>query len=127
MAINAKVQGEKICHVGKFAYLSSPELICHLLQHYKMCTIFDVLSHFLCCFVANSLFYAIYAVLSHNLFCRNLRTLAWRKNGPNILSVEKKGQISGMIRIFIRIIILIRIYSDIGSYRFLIQIFKRKI
>ena len=50
----------------------------------------------LCCLVANSLFYGIYAVLSQNLFCRDLRALAWRKIGPNILSVEKKGQISGM-------------------------------
>ena len=50
----------------------------------------------LCCFVAKSLFYAIYAVLSRNLFCRYLRALAWRKIGPTILSVEKKGQISGM-------------------------------
>ena len=50
----------------------------------------------LCCFVAKSLFYAIYAVLSRNLFCRYLRALAWRKIGPKILSVEKKGQISGM-------------------------------
>ena len=51
----------------------------------------------LCCFIAKFLFYAIYAVLSRNLFCRNLRALAWRKIGPTILSVEKKGQISGMI------------------------------
>ena len=50
----------------------------------------------LCCFVAKSLFYAIYAVLSRNLFCRYLRALAWRKIEPKILSVEKKGQISGM-------------------------------
>ena len=41
-------------------------------------------------------FYAIYAVLLRNLFCRDLRALAWRKIGPKILSVEKKGQISGM-------------------------------
>ena len=50
----------------------------------------------LCCFVAKSLFYAIYAVLSRNLFCRYLRALAWRKIGPKILSVEKKGQMWGM-------------------------------
>ena len=50
----------------------------------------------LCCFVAKSLFYASYAVLSQNLFCRYLRALAWRKIEPKILSVEKKGQISGM-------------------------------
>ena len=51
----------------------------------------------LCCFIAKFLFYAIYAVLSQNLFCRDLRALAWRKIGPKILSVEKKGQISGML------------------------------
>merc|ERR1711894_627577 len=51
----------------------------------------------LCCFVEESLFYAIYAVLSRNLFCRYYRALAWRKIEPKILSVEKKGQISGMI------------------------------
>ena len=50
----------------------------------------------LCCFIAKFLFYAIYAVLLRNLFCRDLRALAWRKIGPTILSVEKKGQISGM-------------------------------
>ena len=43
---------EKICHVEKFlspAYLSSPELICHLLQHHKindMYSFFYVLSQF---------------------------------------------------------------------------------
>ena len=61
-----------------------------------ICTIFDVLLH-LCCFDAKSLFYAIYAVLSRNLFCRYLRALAWRKIEPKFLSVEKKGQISGMV------------------------------
>ena len=50
----------------------------------------------LCCFVAKSLFYAIYAVLSRNLFCRDLCALAWRKIGPKILSVEKKVQIWGI-------------------------------
>ena len=45
------------------------------------------------CFVAKSLFYAIYAVLSRNLFCRDSRALAWRKIEQKILPVEKKGQI----------------------------------
>ena len=31
-----------------------------------------------------------------NLFCRYLRAVAWRKIGPKMLSVEKKGQIWGM-------------------------------
>ena len=51
----------------------------------------------LCCFIAKFLFYTIYAVLSRNLFCRDLRALAWRKIEPKIFSVEKKGQISGMV------------------------------
>ena len=37
-----------------------------------------------------------YAVLSRNLFCRDLRTFVWRKIEPKIASVEKKWQISGM-------------------------------
>ena len=44
----------------------------------------------LCCFVAKSLFYAIYAVLSR--FTR----MGVEKIGPKILSVKKKGQIWGM-------------------------------
>ena len=51
----------------------------------------------LCCFVTKSLFYAIYAVLSQNLFCRYLRALAWRKLRQKICLWRKKGQISGMI------------------------------
>ena len=47
----------------------------------------------LCCFVAKSFFYVIYAVLSRNLFCRGLRALTWRKIEPKIVTVEKKGQI----------------------------------
>ena len=41
-------------------------------------------------------FVAIYAVLAQNLFCRDLRTFVWRKIYPEIVLVEKKGQISGM-------------------------------
>ena len=41
-------------------------------------------------------FAAIYAVLLQNLICRNLRAFAWRKIGPKIVSMEKKGQMSGM-------------------------------
>ena len=55
-----------------------------------------MLCHILCYIVAKSLFYANYGVLSRNLFCRYLRALAWRKIEPKILSMEKKGQISGM-------------------------------
>ena len=37
-----------------------------------------------------------YAVLSRNLFCRDLRTFVWRKIEPKIAYVEKKWQIWGM-------------------------------
>ena len=43
-------------------------------------------------------FVAIYAVLAQNLFCRDLRTFVWRKIYSEIVLVEKKGQISGMIQ-----------------------------
>ena len=57
-----------------------------------MCTIYDVLSHFMlfCCKIV------IYAVLSRYLFCRDLRAFAWRKIQPRIAPVEKKLLISGM-------------------------------
>ena len=42
-------------------------------------------------------FVVIYAVLSQNLFCRDLRTFVWRKIEPKITYVEKKWQISGMV------------------------------
>ena len=41
-------------------------------------------------------FVTIYALLSENLFCRDLRTFVWKKIEPKIASVEKKWQISGM-------------------------------
>ena len=47
-----------------------------------------------CCKIC---FVAIYAVLSRNLFCRDLRAFVWRKVEPKIMLVEKKRQISGMI------------------------------
>ena len=50
----------------------------------------------LCCFVSKSVCVAIYAVLSRNQFCRDLRVFAWRKIQAKIVFVEKKGQISGM-------------------------------
>ena len=40
--------------------------------------------------------FAIYAVLSQNPFCRDLRAFAWRKIERKIVPVEKKGQISCM-------------------------------
>ena len=42
-------------------------------------------------------FAAIYAVLAQNLFCCDLRTFVWRKIYSEIVRVEKKGQISGMV------------------------------
>ena len=42
-------------------------------------------------------FVTICALLSENLFCRDLRTFVWRKIEPKIASVEKKLQITGMI------------------------------
>ena len=36
------------------------------------------------------LFVAIYAVLSQNLFCCDLRAFVWRKIGPKIVLVERK-------------------------------------
>ena len=36
--------------------------------------------------------FAIYAVLSQNPICRDLRTFAWRKIEPKIVSVEKNDK-----------------------------------
>ena len=72
----------KICHVETFLHMMNVE------------TIFLSLFMLICreiCFVA------IYAVLAQNLFCRDLRTFVWRKNYSEIVLVEKKGQISGML------------------------------
>ena len=41
-------------------------------------------------------FNAYCAVLSQNLFCRDLRAFAWRKIEQKIVPVDKKGQISCM-------------------------------
>ena len=48
---------------------------------------------FFCCKIC---FVAVYAVLSRNLFCRDLRAFVWRKVEPKIVLLEKKRQISGM-------------------------------
>ena len=40
--------------------------------------------------------FAIYAVLTQHPFRRILRTFVWSKNNPQILSVEKKWQLSCM-------------------------------
>ena len=49
-----------------------------------------------CCKIC---FVTIYAYLSQNMFFRDSRAFAWRKVKPKFVPVEKKGQISGMIRI----------------------------
>ena len=36
-------------------------------------------------------FVTVYNFLSQNMFCRDLRAVAWRKIEPKFLSVEKKG------------------------------------
>ena len=41
-------------------------------------------------------FFANYAVLSRNLFCRDIRVFVWKKIEPKIVYEEKKLQISGM-------------------------------
>ena len=41
-------------------------------------------------------FVTIYAVLSRNLFCCDLRAFVWRKIEPKNVPVEKERQISGM-------------------------------
>ena len=37
------------------------------------------------------------AISGAKYFCRDLRAFAWRKIEPKFVSVEKKGQISGMV------------------------------
>ena len=49
---------------------------------------------FFCCKIS---FVAIYDVLSRNLFCCDLRAFVWRKSEPQIVLVEEKRQISGMM------------------------------
>ena len=64
----------------------------------RISTFFSCILLFCCkiCFVA------IYAVLSRNLFCCDLRAFVWRKVEPKIVLVEKKRQISGMHKILIQ-------------------------
>ena len=112
---------EKICHVEKFLHMRKAEKICHLENFFHMRDVEKICQvekfhhmmnieknlpwslhvkkvlHVCINFVAKSLFYAIFAVLSQNLLFSNLRALAWRKIGPKVLSVEKKGQISGTL------------------------------
>ena len=56
----------------------------HMWRNFKFLHNTDVICD-LCYFVAN-------------LFCRNLRAFVWRKIYPKIVYVEKKWQISGMVR-----------------------------
>ena len=43
-------------------------------------------------------FVTIYAVLSQNLFCRDLRAFVWRKVEPKIVLVEKKDKYQVYLR-----------------------------
>ena len=84
-----------ICHI--FAILQlwlAPPLV----PSYEKFGDTSILSQFML-FCRKICFVAIYAVLSQNVSCRNLRAFAWRKIGPKIVPVEKKGQISGMLKI----------------------------
>ena len=58
---------------------------------HEICGDKSELSQFMFC--RKICFVAIYAVLSRNIFGRDLRAFAWRKIEPKVLSVEKKGQI----------------------------------
>ena len=65
----------------------SPQHRCREIRNVStsvMCLIFVI-----CNFMQYAIF-AIYAVLSQNLFCRDLRVYAWRKIEPKIVPVEKK-------------------------------------
>ena len=69
----------------------------NFLHIWHVCDVENVSTYVqLCCFVAKSVNFAIYTVLSQNLFCRDLRAFAWRKIDQKIVPVEKKGQISCM-------------------------------
>ena len=65
---------------------------------FSIYVIYDILSCGDILYITNCQleFAAIYAVLLQNLICRDLRAFTWRKIGPKIVSMEKKGQMSGM-------------------------------
>ena len=69
---------------------------CVLWRNVEKSVIWRNVSMLFCC---KTCFVAIYAVLSQNLFCRDLRAFVWRKIGPKIVRVEKKRQISGMLKV----------------------------
>ena len=55
-----------------------------------MFTVYGLLLHFMQFLFAKIISFANYAVLSQNLFCRDLRVFVWRKIEPKIVYVEKK-------------------------------------
>ena len=61
----------------------------------KLCAEPMVNSRILRYFVTEFVIFAIYSIFLHGWFCYNLRAFAWRKIAPEIVPVEKKGQISG--------------------------------
>ena len=99
---------EKICHVEKFLHMTDCNMeifSCDKLswikstphkKYEKICNVEKWCVQFMvfCRFKIN--FLAIYSVLSRN-FCRDLRACVWRKIVLEIVCVEKKRQISGMI------------------------------
>ena len=67
----------KICHVETFLHMINVSLF--MLFCRKIC------------------FVAIYAILAQNLICRDLHAFVWRKVYSEIVHMEKKGQIWGMV------------------------------
>ena len=74
------------------------EIVPHDINEKTLCTIYAVTlrNHIslsqLTLFCYKICFVAIYAVLSRNLFCRDLRPFVWRKIEPKIVPVEKKDK-----------------------------------
>ena len=104
--------GEKICHVEKFQISQhdrcgeiqnfSTSVICVMWRYIKflhICHVCDVwrnpkflhICHLFCVVFCNKIrLFTIYAVLSQNLLCRDLRAFAWRKIEPtNCVCGEK--------------------------------------
>ena len=65
---------------------------CGEYSSHEKCGDKSVLSQFML-FFRKICFVAIYAVLSRNLFCRNLRAFAYRKIETKIVAVEKRTNI----------------------------------
>ena len=99
------------CHIEKFyiwqifmwkkiLHIWNVNNICYV---EKFCAQHMVYSRILHWFVEKSVVFVIYAVFLQGRIWHDLRAFAWRKIEPNIVPVEKKGQISGMWWCFIKI------------------------